>query len=308
MLRKLLKKSPLIVYLVRRIVQWRNTYILNTIEKKEKFIEKKFEKKLGYKINFSKSPKTYNQKIQFRKLYDKNFLYSVCSDKYAVREYVKNKIGEEYLIPLYLVTEKLTIDQWEKLPNSFVAKTNHDSGMTQVIKDKNLVNKNMIINNLNRKLTLDYGMISLENYYSKIPRKIVVEKLIIDKKRDILQDIKIHCFRGQKDRYFFDLCSRDSITSGAISVLYDEEWNNLKVTSGTLDNKEYEKPKNLKKLLEIAKKLSEDFDYVRVDLYDIEEKIYFGELTFCENSGFEKFTDESWDYKFGSYWEQPKLK
>lgn len=98
----------------------------NSISQKEKYIKKQFKKKLGYEIDFNKEPETFNQKIQFRKLYDNNPLYSICADKYRVREYVKEKIGEEYLIPLYLVTDKLTEEQWDKLPNSFVAKANHN--------------------------------------------------------------------------------------------------------------------------------------------------------------------------------------
>ena len=89
---------------------------LNSTPQKEKYIKKKFKKELGYEIDFNKEPETFNQKIQFRKLYDNNPLYSICADKYRVREYVKEKIGEEYLIPLYLVTDKLTEEQWDKLP------------------------------------------------------------------------------------------------------------------------------------------------------------------------------------------------
>lgn len=278
---------------------------LNSTSQKEKYIKKQFKKKLGYEIDFNKEPETFNQKIQFRKLYDNNPLYSICADKYRVREYVKEKIGEEYLIPLYLVTDKLTEEQWDKLPNSFVAKANHNSGPVQIVKDKNKVDKKKIIKELNNQLKIDYGIVSMEKFYSNIPRKIIVEKLLIDKTRTILQDIKINCFK-EKDKYFLDLCSREKIEGKVLSVLYDQNWKNLKVTGGNLDIKEYRKPENLDEILKISKKLSENFKYVRVDLYNIEEKIYFGELTFCENSGFEKFTDRLWDYKFGSYWKNFK--
>ena len=269
---------------------------------KENYIKKQFKKYLGYEIDFNKEPETFNQKIQFRKLYDNNSLYSICADKYRVREYVKEKIGEEYLIPLYLVTDKLTEEQWDKLPNSFVAKANHNSGPVQIVREKRKVNRKEIIRELNNQLKLDYGILSMEQYYSDIPRKIIVEKLLVDKKRKMLQDIKVHCFRGKEEKYFFDLCSRESVEGEVKSVLYDENWVNLKVTGGMLDTKEYLKPNNFLEIKEIVKKLSEDFEYVRVDLYNLENKIYFGELTFCENSGFGKFTDEEWDYKFGSYW------
>lgn len=276
---------------------------------KEKYIKKQFKENIGYEIDFSKEPKTFNEKIQFRKIYDSDPLYSICADKYRVREYVKGKIGEEYLIPLLLVTDKLTDEQWDKLPNQFVAKANHNSGPVQIVRNKAIANKKEIINELNNQLKLDYGVLSLEKYYSDIPRKIIVEKFLKDSKRVMLQDIKVHCFNdGKKRRYFFDLCSRESVNGKVKSVIYDENWNNLKVTNATLDENEYSKPKNFEELLEVVKKLSEDFDCVRVDLYNINEKIYFGELTFCDDSGFGKFTEQEWDYKFGSYWKQKKLK
>lgn len=274
-------------------------------ESKEKYIQKKFKEYLGYEIDFLKEPITFNQKIQFRKLYENNPLYSICADKYRVREYVKEKIGEEYLIPVYLVTDKLTEEQWDKLPNSFVAKANHNSGPVQIVKDKNRANKKEIIKELNNQLKLDYGILSMEKYYSDIPRKIIVEKFLKDNEREMLQDIKIHCFNdGKKRRYFFDLCSRESVDGKVKSTIYDENWNNLKITNADLDENEYEKPKNFEEILEVSQKLSKDFDCVRVDLYNINEKIYFGELTFCDDSGFGEFTDEKWDYTFGSYWKQ----
>lgn len=295
------------IYLFYSLIkEWKNKNI-----SKEKYIQKKFKESLGYEINFSKEPVTFNQKIQFRKLYDNNPLYSICADKYRVREYVKEKIGEEYLIPLLLVTDKLTEEQWDKLPNQFVAKANHNSGPVQIIKDKNKANKKEIISEVNNQLKMDYGILSMEKYYSDIPRKIIVEEFLKDSNRNMLQDLKIHCFKGKNEKenkYFIDICSRNSVEGEVLSVLYDKDWNNLKVTAGNLDNSNYPKPKNLDLILKIAQKLSEDFDYVRVDLYNINEKIYFGELTFCENSGFGKFTDEEWDYKFGSYWNQKKLK
>lgn len=190
---------------------------------KEKYIKKQFKENLGYKIDFSKEPITFNQKIQFRKIYDNNSLYSICADKYRVREYVKNKIGEEYLIPILLVTDKLTEEQWDKLPNSFVAKANHNSGPVQIVKDKNKVNKKEIIKELNNQLKLDYGILSMEKYYSDIPRKIIIEEFLKDSERTMLQDIKVHCFNdGEKRRYFFDLCSRESVNGKVKSVMYDE--------------------------------------------------------------------------------------
>lgn len=305
------KQIKILVYffgLEYQILKLKELYIklrYSNDELKEKYIEKKFKEKLNYEINFKIRPITFNQKIQFRKLYENNPLYSICADKYRVREYVKDKIGAEYLIPIYLVTDKLTEEQWNELPNQFVAKANHNSGPVQIVKDKSKVNKRKIIKELNNQLIIDYGILSMEKYYSEIPRKIVVEKYLLDSKRIFLQDLKVHCFNdGKMKKYFFDLCSRESVDGEVSSVLYDENWKNLKITNSILDSNSYAKPKNFDKIKEIARKLSEDFNYVRVDLYNIDEKIYFGELTFCDSSGFGKFTDMTWDYRFGSYWKE----
>lgn len=276
----------------------------NSTEAKEKYIKKYFKKCVGYDIDFAKEPVTFNQKIQFRKLYDNNPLYSVCADKYRVRDYIKNKIGEKYLIPLYLVTDKLTVEQWNELPSSFVAKANHNSGPVQIVKDKTKVNSQKVITELNRQLKIDYGVLSMEKYYSDIPRKIIVEKYLVEE----ILDYRFHCFKnvdGQETIYV-QVTDSELEVSGMYNALTWEKinvGNGYKVVEGV-----QAKPDNYKKMLEIVQILSNDFDYVRVDLYNVDGKIYVGELTFCDCSGFGKFTDEDWDYKFGSFWNQPKLR
>ena len=280
-------------------------YKYSTITKKEEYIKKKFKKNLGYEVDFCKYPKTFNQKIQFRKLYDDNPLYSICADKYRVREYVKEKIGEEYLIPLYLVTDKLTIEQWKKLPNSFVAKANHNSGPVQIVRNKLEVNAKKIIKELNNQLKMDYGILSMEKYYSDIPRKIVVEKYL-EHSNDTIEDFKFHIFNTQ-NIFIEHIYERKN--NQIFECFYDKNWNRIDIAIGAkIYNHRAKKPQNYEEMLEIAIKLAEDFEYARIDLYNIEGKIYFGEITFCGDSGFGKFTDEKWDYKFGEFWNQPKLK
>lgn len=305
-LKDFLKKFYWIRFLNLYLKQMYFRFFYSTTKAKEKYIKKQFKKYLGYEIDFSKEPETFNQKIQFRKLYDNNPLYSICSDKYRVREYVKEKIGEEYLVPLYLVTDKLTEEQWDKLPNSFVAKANHNSGPVQIVRDKSKVNKKEIIRELNNQLKLDYGVLSMEKYYSDIPRKIVVEKFLENNGEKDLKDYKFFCFNGEvkycqliKNRTF-----KETID------FYDKNWklqefiglvnpiNSIEKHSVLVNNK----PKNYSLMLKLAKKLSENFDFIRVDFYNIDGKIYFGELTFCPASGIGTFVPEEWNYKFGSYW------
>lgn len=305
-LKDFLKKFYWIRFLNLYLKQMYFRFFYSTTKAKEKYIKKQFKKYLGYEINFSKEPETFNQKIQFRKLYDNNPLYSICSDKYRVREYIKEKIGEEYLVPLYLVTDKLTEEQWDKLPNSFVAKANHDSGTVKIIKDKSKVDKKKIIRELNMSLKFDYGILSMEKFYSDIPRKIIVEKYLGEN----IEDYKFHIFNTNlgKNRMFLQV-DGDRFIEHKRSF-YDEEQRklNLKITS-TFDFYEYDLEKKIKKeqwekMKEITQKLSEDFKYVRIDIYNLDNKIYFGEITFCHGSGFEDFEPREWDYKLGSYWKQ----
>ena len=299
---EILKKNPYIYIGRRWLLGKRNEIFYSTTEKKEGYIKKLFRKKVGYDIDFTKEPQTFNQKIQFRKLYDHNPLYTICADKYGAREYIKSKVGEEYLIPIYLVTDKLTEEQWEKLPESFVVKPTHDNGTYKVVKNKKNVDRDKIIKYMNMALKLDYGKFSFESFYSDIPRKIIAEKYLADS----IKDYRFHCFNGEKKNIFVQITETALRVSGMYNAL---TWEKLHVGNGyRIIETPHSKPQNYDKMLEIAKKLSEDFDYVRVDLYNIDGKIYVGELTFCDNSGLGKFTDESWDYKFGSYWNQKKFK
>lgn len=294
-------------YFYCKIIEAIMKYFYNTLGKKENYTTKKFRKKLGYEIDFSKSPETFNQKIQFRKLYDKNPLYPICADKYRVREYVKEKIGKKYLIPLHLVTNKLTTEQWEKLPNSFVAKANHNSGPVQVVKDKAKVKAKEVIKELHNQLKIDYGVYSLQPHYSDIPRKIIVEEFIGDKNK-IPDDYKFHVFNNSNETSIFIeyITGREVNDLGRYSrSYYDESWNKQEFNSEIKEN--IPRPKNLDKMLILAKKLAEDFDYVRVDLYDIDGDIYFGELTFTHSNGFSPFTNDG-DFILGSYWKQQVFK
>lgn len=310
-IKKLIMQNEKISFMLKKIKEYRNKFFMNKIVSKEKWLKKEFKKHLGYDIDFLKQPITFNQKIQFRKLYDNNPLYSICADKYKVREYVEKKIGKSYLIPLYLVTDKLTLEQWKDLPDSFVVKANHNSGPVKVVTCKNKTNGMRIIKEINNQLKFDFGILTLESFYSNIPRKVIVEKYL-EGKKEIPDDFKFHCFNTKSGfRCYVEhiVGRKENDLSIYNSVYYNEKWEKMPFT---IESTNYdflaEKPQNFEKMLEIVKKLSEDFEYVRVDLYNIEGKIYFGELTFCDGSGLARFEPEEWDYKFGSYWEQPKLK
>ena len=303
-LRQFLKKNDLIFLLRRYILEKRNKIFYSKINQKKDFIKKQFKKKLKQDLDWTKQPVKFNEKIQFRKLYSSNELYAICADKYRVREYVKEKIGEKYLIPLLLVTEKLSIEQWNQLPNSFVIKPNHDNGTVKIVKNKTKANRKKIINFMNLALKLDYGIFSMESYYSLIKPKIIIEEFLENENEKDLVDYKFFCFFGDV-KYCQVIRNRNS---NETIDFYDINWKKQNFTGLNIGIKNSEvtllKPVNFDLMVKLASKLSKDFSFVRVDFYNVNGKIYFGELTFCPASGFGTFNPEEWNETFGSFWNE----
>jgi len=280
------------------------SYCVKKIIAKSDFLIKQWIKlnykiKLKSSINFNKTPRTFNEKIQFRKIYYENSLYPICADKFSVRKYVAQKIGEEYLIPLLFSGTNITVEDFKKIPNQFVIKHNHNSGPVTIVYDKNKIDLKRMCKIYNKGLKYDYGILSNEKWYSAIEPKIIIEKLMLDKGK-IPKDYKFHVFN--KSNKMFVMLDIDRFENHKRKI-YDEEWTDLELSLiFPYSEKKFIRPKEFTKLKEITKKLSEDFEYVRVDLFLINRKIYFGELTFGENSGFGRFSKKEWDEKFGNYW------
>lgn len=234
------------------------------------------------------NPITFNEKIQWLKFNDRNPLYSLVSDKLAVREYVRNKIGEDYLIPLIGYWKKFNEINFQELPVQFVLKCNHDSGGVIICKDKLKLNllkaKKKIENSLKRK----FFYIGREWQYKNIKPLIICEELLLDKDGNPPADYKISCFDGKVDNIM--VCTGRFSKEGVKFYFFDKNWDFLRYNKG--DDKlpinfTIEKPKNLEKMLEIAEVLSEDFRYARIDLYNLNGKIYFSEITLSPCSGFD---------------------
>lgn len=268
------------------------------------YLKRKYKNKVGVKLNLNK-PVTFTEKIQWLKLYDKNPLYVICADKVKVREYVKTRIGEEYLIPLLHVSSKPSEIPFDKLPAEYIIKANNSSGQNLIIKDEKVnsfedlhpFKKSEIIATLESWIKSKFYLINREWEYKNIKPKILVEKLLRDESgNSALNDYKIHCFEG-KPVYIQTLFDR--IDGGLKETWYDLEWNLLDIYYVTPDKKNVTKPDNLAEMFEISAKLAQGFKYVRVDLYNVNNRIYFGELTFRPYGGFMKFKPEKWNFKFG---------
>lgn len=236
-----------------------------------------------YKRLFNKNDvKYFGEKMQYFKLYGNLEQYTNYADKYKVREYITKKIGEEYLIPLLGVYNKPEEIDYAVLPNRFVLKANHGCEYNIIIRDKNIININKTNNQLRKWLKEDFWKIKKEYQYKNIEKKIICEKYLEDKNNE-LQDYKFFCFDGNPQFLKVDV---DRFKEHKCSY-FDLEWNylDLKETKIKAGSKEFVKPENFEEMIKIATKLSEDFKFVRVDLYNVKGKIYFGELTFTHASG-----------------------
>ena len=261
--------------------------------------------KIEYKIKMRKelnllNPKTFNEKLQWLKLHDRKPEYTNMADKYEVRKYITEKIGEEYLIPLLGVWDKFEDIDFEQLPNQFVLKPNHTSGNIYICKDKNKINYEELKKEVNSWLKREYYWVHREWVYKNIKPKIICEKYVVDESKTELKDYKFLCFNGQAKCSF--VCLNRHLPTGLNVDFYDMDWDPMPFerhypNSGSV----IPKPKNYDKMIMFSEILSKDIIFVRVDFYEANDRLYFGELTFFPGSGFEEFTPDSYDYLLGSW-------
>lgn len=253
----------------------------------------------GRKLNL-KEPKTFNEKIQWLKLYDRNPTYSKMVDKYEAKNYVENKIGKEYIIPTLGVWEEFDKINFSELPNQFVLKTTHDSGGVVIVKDKDKMNLVKTKKNIEDSLNNNYYLQGREWPYKNVKHRIIAEKYMVDESGYELKDYKFFCFNGIA-KVMFIASDRQNTNEETKFDFFDMEFNHLPFTNGHPNsNKIIIKPKSFEKMKKLAEILSEGIPQVRIDFYDINGNIYFGEMTFSHWSGFVPFIPDEWDYRLGS--------
>lgn len=269
-------------------------------DKYESELAKIYALKMGKRLNL-KNPLTFTEKIQWLKLNDATPLKTTLTDKYMVREWICEKIGEQYLIPILGVWDSFDEIDLNSLPKSFVLKTNHGSGWNVIIKNKEMADWKQIKNKFDNWMSLNFAFIAgFQMQYLNIKPKIIAEEYI-ENGKDNLYDYKIYCFNG-KPEYIQVVGNRNSDTHKGKESFYNIHWLKQPFTSGVNPPYEMEKPKpdNLDEMLSIAQKLSQDFIFVRVDLYKLDNgEIKFGEMTFTPNSGFNKWTPQKMDMLLG---------
>ncbi len=283
------RSSSIMKFLKLKVLQRRERHFKNlSMDDKRRELAAWYEKMTGEDLDLD-HPKDFNQKIQWMKLYDNQEIKTRLSDKYAVREWVREQIGEKYLIPIYGVWEKGEDIHFEKLPNRFVLKANHGSGMNLIVKNKDQLNEKKTRKLVGQWMITPPDLSGFEQQYAEIPRKILAEEYIEQEDGNLL-DYKIHCFGGQP-KIIQVIGNRDLKDHQAKEAYFDTRWNRIQEMYN--DYAQYdippEKPENLAEMLRAAEVLSQDFDYVRVDLYLVQGQIKFGEMTFTPAAGLGKW-------------------
>jgi hypothetical protein len=283
---------------------------------------------LGKRLRLN-PPIDFNEKLQWLKLHYRNPLMVTCADKWAVREFVKERIGEEYLAESIGVYDDVEKIPFETLPRQFVLKATHGSGWNIICPDKAKIDWNLAKKKMRKWLNSDFSKNGREWQYRQIKPQIICEKFIIDPETPVLRDYKLFTFNGETKYIWVDFTetsescqgqeieqevgySNPKVSEGCIRYrnIYDTNWN-LMTGRGSLypckDTSAIRKPECLDEMLEVAKKLASDFPQCRVDLYVIEGKrIVFGELTFTSANGCNAFYPQSFNDELGSYIKLPK--
>lgn len=268
----------------------------------QKAIAKRYKKRINEVLDWG-NLKTYNEKMQWAKLYDRNPLKTRLTDKHLVREWVNDKIGEEYLIPLIGVWSTFDEIDFNKLPQKFVLKTNHGTGTNYIVQDKNAIDKKDVKKKLEEWLNTNYAYkLGLEMHYKDIRPKIIAEQYMEDIDGE-LKDYKFLCFGGEVYYCWVDSGRFSDHRRNVYNLKWElESWNQHTYKN---TDKPLPKPKNFDLMVKLAKQLCRGFPHVRVDFYNIDGRIYFGEMTFTNSSGFEKIIPHEYNLMLGDLWELP---
>lgn len=247
-----------------------------------------------------RNPQTFNEKLQWLKLHDHRPIYTTMVDKLKVKEYVANTIGAEYVVPTIASWRTAEEIDWEALPQRFVLKCTHDSGGLVICTEKSSLDKKAASEKLRQCLQNDFYKAAREWPYKDVERRIIAEEYIESPDGD-LKDYKFFCFDG-KVRALFVASDRNTPGEETKFDFFDADYNHLPFTNGHPNAAQIPaRPHNFELMKQLAARLSKDIPEVRIDLYEVGNRVLFGEMTFFHHSGLEPFTPEEWDYTFGSW-------
>lgn len=271
------------------------------------FLFLRFRNEVGYWPHLN-HPRTFNEKLQWLKLHDIHPEYTQMVDKIEAKKYVASKFeGGGYIIPTLGIWNSVDEIEWDKLPQKFVIKVSSDSGGIVVCKDKQKLDICAAKKVLSYGWGRDCSVRNKEYPYRNITPRIIAEEYKEDESGYELKDYKIFCFNGEP-KLLFVATDRQKDTEETKFDFYDLQWNHLPFKNGHPNSKRsLEKPKNFEQMLDIARKLSAGIPHVRIDLYNCNGNIYFGEMTFFHNSGMVPFEPLEWDFKLGGLLNLPKI-
>lgn len=263
-----------------------------------------FRLEMGYKLNLEE-PHTFNEKLQWLKLYNRNPKYTQMVDKFEAKTVAENILGNDYIIPTLGVWDRFEDIDFSSLPDRFVLKTTNGGGGGGVIicRDKNKLNLPSVAEQLNSSLKENIYQRFKEWPYKNVIPRILAEKFMVDESGE-LRDYKFYCFNGEPK--VFLVASERFSGHRTYFDYFDMEGNHLPFTQGGMNNPITPTiPSTFEEMKQVAMKLSHGLPHVRIDLYSVDEKVYFGEFTFFDSSGFEKFTPWEWDSIFGNWLKLP---
>ena len=248
-----------------------------------------------------KRPRTFNEKIAHLQLLEYDPRFQVLADKWEVRGYVSDVVGKQYLTEVFAVMSSVSELNLDKLPDRFVAKPNHLSGEIYFISDKRSLDYRDFVRTLNLWLSSTHGIFHGEYWYAQIPPRIIIEEWLSDNGQDVPSDIKFYVFHGRVEYIQIDL----NRFSRHTKIIHTREWRELAVEYHLPHDPDtgLAKPARLDEMISVAEALGQEFDFVRVDLYCLDDsRIVFGEMTFNPNTGIGRFKPRKFDFEFGELW------
>lgn len=266
-----------------------------------RYLKKKFMKKLGYTPNF-KHPQSFNEKINYRILFDRSPIYTKLADKYFIRQLVTNKIGEKYLVPIISVHKRVSGINLSDLPDKFVIKCTHDSGSAIICTNKSEIDIQQIKQKINQHLKKNMYVITREWHYHKLSPLLMIEQyipLFIDDKKNKITACRNHCFEGKVKYIEIDIVNADG---NEYTNVYDTKWILQPLKIDHKENTTLTLPSHISETLELSEKLCLSYGYTRVDFLLSIDKIFFSEITLTPNAGRMPIKPIEWDYILGSLW------
>lgn len=301
--------------------------LLNNMDD-EKYLKIMWLIRMGYPLDLN-NPRTFNEKLQWLKLHDHNPQYTIMADKYEAKKFIAERVGEEYVVPNYGVWDSFDAIDFDALPDQFVLKTTHDNDSQVIVKNKLTFNREAAKKRLESHLKRNHYYNTREWAYKNIKPQIIAEKLLENSDNSELLDYKVSCFNGEPQFTYIQartcndpnklLTNNDNkgcfkfsqiklefklrryLNDIEIITYYDNNYNIIPCSNsdGPSLAKPDPKPITFDKMLELSRILSKDIPHVRVDFYEVDGKLYVGELTFYTSAGFAEFTPDEYNYKFG---------